>query len=293
MRTDITAIIVTYNSGRVLASCLDALSSQGISAIVVDNASIDHSILIATDHGAHVIQTGKNLGYGRANNVGAQAATTSYLLIINPDVVVQPDAVATLVMAAENDPAHALFSPKIVEPDGRVFDTRRGPLGPFASGACFLMRRDVFLDIGGFDENIFLFFEDDDLCRRLTDMNMPPVYVEGAVVRHDIGTSTGDNPGKSDTPHIVDVKRQNKGEFIRRYHLAWSRFYIRQKYKKAVFNKKITENRRWVVWLFRFATKYIFAAGMFNSRKMARYSGSLLGAWDMYLGIQRRHPKDF
>ncbi len=223
MRADITAIIVAYNSAKVLAACLEALSLQDIQAIVVNNASQDGSVDVAIKCGAKVIQSGKNLGYGRANNIGVRAAETPYILIINPDVMVQPGAIDALVLAANNDPDHALFSPKIIEPDGRVFDTRFGPLGPFASGACFLMRRNVFLDIGGFDENIFLFYEDDDLCRRLSDRGQPPVYVDQAVVRHDRGKSTGDH--EINTPRPVRVK----GEFIRRYHQAWSRFYVLKK----------------------------------------------------------------
>ena len=53
---------------------------------------------------------------------------------------------------------------------------------PFFSGACFLVRRDLFLRLGGFDENIFLFYEDDDLCRRIADGGLSLVYVPQAVV---------------------------------------------------------------------------------------------------------------
>ncbi len=265
MRADVTAIIVTYNSARVLPACLAALATEGVPAIVVDNASTDDTVAVAALHGGPLIQTGKNLGYGRANNIGARAATTPYIMVINPDVVVEPGAVAALVAAAESDPGQALFAPKIIEPDGRVFDTRLGPLGPFASGACFLIRRDVFLRLGGFDENIFLFYEDDDLCRRLTDMKMPPVYVEGAVVRHDRGRSTGDHDRETPMDRLV------LGEFMRRYHQAWSRFYVLKKYGQSpsIF-----------VWSIFYGFKFIFAVFTFNKVRRARYAGSFWGAVD-------------
>lgn len=270
MSTDVTAIIVTYNSARVLPACVAALSAAGVPAIIVDNDSGDDTVTVAecaASNGAdvRVIQTGKNLGYGRANNIGVRAATTLYILVINPDVVVQSGAVSTLLAAAESDPAHALCAPKIVEPDGRVFDTRLGPLGPFASGACFLIRRDVFLRLGGFDENIFLFYEDDDLCRRLTDMNMPPVYIEGAVVMHDRGRSTGDHD--RDTPLEILVR----GEFMRRYHQAWSRFYVLKKYgqSQSVF-----------AWALFYGAKYMSALVTLNKVRQGRYAGSFWGAID-------------
>lgn len=217
---------------------------------------------MASGQGARVIQLDQNLGYGRANNIGARAAETPYILIVNPDVIVQPGAIDALVHAANNDPDHVLFSPKIVEPDGRVFDQHVGLLGPFASGACFLMRRDVFLGIGGFDENIFLFYEDDDLCRRLSDRGQSPVYVDQAVIRHDRGKSTGDH--EMNTPRPVRVR----SEFVRRYHQAWSRFYVLKKFNVSSSVLK---------WVGFYGMKYIFAFLTLNPVRRSRYAGSFFG----------------
>ena len=142
-----------------------------------------------------------------------------------------------MIDAARRYPDAALFAPQIVEPSGRVFFQPRSLLAPyltnprgklalpegeacapFFSGACFLIRRDLFLRLGGFDENIFLFYEDDDLCRRIADAGSALIYVPQAVVRHGRGRSSGPKPGRI---------------FTSRWHQAWSRAYVSRKYGLA------------------------------------------------------------
>lgn len=230
----VTAIVVAFNSAEALPECLGALKAEGVATIVVDNASGDGSGTEAERLGARVIRNERNEGYGRANNVGGWAADSEFLLIVNPDVVVQPGTVAALLDAAGRYPDAAMFAPRIVEPSGRVFYQPRSllagylpnpngkltvPTGeacaPFFSGACFLIRREAFLKLGGFDENIFLFYEDDDLCRRITDSHEALVYVPTATVLHGRGRSSTPKPG------LV---------FKSRWHQAWSRAYVSHKY---------------------------------------------------------------
>ena len=86
----ITAIVVAFDSAHALPSCLDALKQAGVPSIVVDNASRDDSVDVAPAFGATVVRHAFNEGYGRANNTGARTALSEFLLIVNPDVVVQP-----------------------------------------------------------------------------------------------------------------------------------------------------------------------------------------------------------
>ncbi|MBZ6074771.1 glycosyltransferase family 2 protein [Microvirga puerhi] len=230
----VTAIVVAFDSAHALPDCLDALRGEGIATIVVDNASTDDSAALSERRGARVIRNGRNEGYGRANNTGVRAADTEFVLIVNPDVIVQKGAVAALVDAAQRYPDAGFFAPQIVEPSGRVFFQPRSLLAkhltnpggklvlpegeacaPFFSGACFLMRRSFFLDLGGFDEKIFLFYEDDDLCRRIADTGAALIYVPQARVGHGRGRSSGPKPG------LV---------FKSRWHQAWSRAYVSRKY---------------------------------------------------------------
>jgi GT2 family glycosyltransferase len=189
---------------------------------------------VAEAHGARVIRSPRNEGYGRGNNLGIRAADAEYVLVVNPDVVLEPGAAAALLAAAERYPEAGMLAPRIVEPDGRFFyqprsllapyltnpkGARRPPEGdacvPFLSGACFMMRRSLFLELGGFDPEIFLFYEDDDLCRRVADAGCALVHVHGATARHGRGASSAKRPG-----HTFRV----------RWHLAWSRAYAARKW---------------------------------------------------------------
>jgi len=230
----ITAIVVSYDSAEVLPACLDALVGEGIPAIVVDNASGDDSRRIAAAKDARVIANARNEGYGRANNIGVAAADTPYVLIVNPDLELGRGAAAALLAAAERYPDAGMLAPRIVEPSGRIFLQPRSLLSPphlnrsgtmaipegdaclpFLSGACLLIRRELFVGLGGFDPAIFLFYEDDDLCRRMRDTGHALVHVHDAEARHGRGRSTAPSPQR---------------RFKARWHLAWSEHYIARKY---------------------------------------------------------------
>lgn len=233
--SQLTAIVVAYDSAEVLPACLSALTDEGVPAIVVDNASTDNSAAIARAHGASVIVNARNEGYGRANNQGIAACTTPYALIINPDVEIRPGAVAALLDAAARYPDAGVLAPRIVEPSGRVFLQPRSLLSPdhlnraaaivipegdaclpFLSGACLLLRRDLFQALGGFDPAIFLFYEDDDLCRRMRDAGHALLHVHAAEAGHGRGRSSRPSPAR---------------RFTARWHLAWSEAYVAGKYR--------------------------------------------------------------
>jgi N-acetylglucosaminyl-diphospho-decaprenol L-rhamnosyltransferase len=269
----VTAIVVAFDSAHALPECLGALKAEGVPVIVVDNASTDDSAAIAERQGVRVIRNARNEGYGRANNAGVRAAETELVLIVNPDVVVQRGAVAALVDAARRYSDAEFFAPQIVEPSGRVFFQPRSLLAPyltnpngrtslpegeacapFFSGACFLIRRDLFLRLGGFDENIFLFYEDDDLCRRVADSGSALIYVPKAVVRHA--------RGRSSTPKRGRI-------FKSRWHQAWSRAYVSRKY--GLSNP--------APGMFAVNAVKTLAAGLsFRRSLIERYGGSAAGA---------------
>lgn len=230
----VTAIVVAFDSAHALPGCLAALVREDVKAIVVDNASEDGSAAFAERAGAQVIRNARNEGYGRANNRGARAAESEFLLIVNPDLELDPGAASELVAAARRYSDAGLLAPRIVEPDGRVFFQAQSLLSPylsnpggklavpegdccapFLSGACLMIRRELFLQLGGFDESIFLFYEDDDLCRRMADRGLALIHVQGAVARHGRGRSSAPKPGRV---------------FKSRWHQAWSRAYVAAKH---------------------------------------------------------------
>lgn len=279
MVLNVTAIVVAHDSAAKLPACLSALAREGVASIVVDNASGDDSVRVAEAQGARVIRNAKNEGFGRAMNSGMRAAATDFALLVNPDLVLDEGAVAALLEAARLWPDAAIFAPRIVEPDGRVFFSNQSLLAhhlrndkgarwtpegdccaPFLSGACWLVRRDIVLGLGGFDENIFLFYEDDDLCRRVSDAGYGLVHVHGAIARHERGASSAPSPARV---------------FKARRHLAWSRAYVSRKYglKPPLAGTFLTN-----------APKALLAMLSFNRWRSARYGGSVRGVLDFWQG---------
>lgn len=204
--SDVTVVIVTYNSALVLDGALASIPS-GVPAVVVDNASTDNSVEIARNRGARVVEAGANLGFGTACNRGAEAADTPFVLFLNPDARLLPETLTVLLADAAEHPEAAAFGPCIMDADGTVELPRARTLlddGPammaevpesacaveFLSGACLLVRRGAFQAIGGFDEAIFLYLEDDDLCLRLRDHGHALRLVPKARVVHHQGTSS-------------------------------------------------------------------------------------------------------
>ncbi len=273
------AVVVAHDSAEVLPACLAALAAASVGTIVVDNASRDGSAELAERSGARVLRLPRNEGYGRANDAGIRASAAELILVANPDVVLDPGAAAALVAAADRYPDAALLAPRIVEPDGRFFFQPRSllatrlanPTGapcrpegdacaPFLSGACFLIRREVFLAVGGFDPAIFLFYEDDDLCRRLTDAGHALVHVHDAVARHGRGRSSGPAPGR--------IVRS-------RWHQAWSRAYVSRKYGLPPPARRMFALN---------AVKTLAALPTLRRSLVERYAGSAAGAWAFLRG---------
>ena len=277
---DLVAIVVAHDSADALPACLAALGREGVPALVVDNASRDGSVAVAEAAGARVVRSARNEGYGRANNIGVRAAEgAAHVLIVNPDVELAPGAAEALLAAARDWPDAGLLAPRIVEPDGRFFYQPRSLLAPyltnpsgrrdlpggdacapFLSGACFMVRRDLFLALGGFDEAIFLFYEDDDLCRRVADSGRALVHVHGAVALHGRGRSSAPEPGRV---------------FRSRWHQAWSRAYVSRKY--GLPDPSLTTM---IVNL----PKAALSALVFRRAGFERYGGSVAGAYAAWRG---------
>ena len=268
----ITAIIVTHDSAAVLDNCLKALRQQNATVIVVDNASTDNSVAIAEKNGALVLRNADNQGFGRAMNLGLSKASTDLVLFINPDLMIADGALPAFEVAEKRYPDAALFGAHLIEPGGRIFFPKSSLLSPYLhnhigkdwkptgdccvphiSGACMLMRRKQALELGGFDPAIFLFYEDDDLCRRVIEAGHSIIYLEHALAHHDRGHSSSPQPGRA---------------FKARWHLAWSKLYVA---KKWGINVPTTGDK------IKNTLKYWGARLTGNKSRIERYSGTLAG----------------
>ena len=211
---------------KCLQSIYDRTRDCRFEVIVVDNASTDGSREIIQDQFplAKLVWNRENVGFSKGNNLGAQSAGGSKLLFLNTDAVLVNDMVSILARFLDDRSDTAVVGPKLMFEDnsyqlsaGRLpnvlvelvdkiwyqldrklhgfiaplnnalFSTARA-VG-WVTGACMMVRRDVFEQINGFDENIFMYYEDKDLCKRVGDVGWKVVLYPEARVVHLLGGS--------------------------------------------------------------------------------------------------------
>jgi GT2 family glycosyltransferase len=116
----VSVIIVNYNAGALLASCVASALGQSSEIIIVDNASADHSTDAVASTWPHIkiIKNGLNLGFATACNIGARAATGSHFFFLNPDCVLATDAVQRMLDAADSMVDVGMVGGLLVDPDG-------------------------------------------------------------------------------------------------------------------------------------------------------------------------------
>jgi GT2 family glycosyltransferase len=229
---NITPVLVTYNSSRILPWSLPPLAACA-AVVVVDNQSSDDTVQTVQRllPNARVIAAGSNLGFGRANNLGLAEVTTDYALLINPDARLEPDALKQLRFAALAYPEAAIIAPVIYDAPGQVGDFFRGPFyavaarpapepegdlcADFVTGAAMLLNMRLMRQVGFFDPWFFLYFEDDDLCLRVRQAGHPIMVAHRARLEH--------HTRQSSTPSARTAYR-------RMYCMTLSKLYITHKY---------------------------------------------------------------
>ncbi|WP_411698216.1 glycosyltransferase family 2 protein [Conyzicola sp.] len=231
-RAAVSLVTVSYFSEKYLGPFLDSVtgaSSEPVASVVVNNApdDADFSALAATLTAVTVVEPGKNLGYGKAMNLGAtETVDSEWLLLSNPDLTLSPGAIDELVRVGDSDPRIGAVGPLIRTPSGEIYPSaRRLPslrngvghaifgqvwkTNPWTrsyladrenpprqrdagwlSGACILVRRAAFEQVGGFDDKFFMYFEDVDLCARIGRADWRIVYAPSAELMHVGGAST-------------------------------------------------------------------------------------------------------
>ncbi len=211
------AVIVTFNSARDLAAQLacEPLRDAFDRIYVVDNGSSDETVAIAQSFGTEVVERCGNDGFAAGVNAGAALTRGPMFAILNPDIQFDDNsAVQTLVRGFEVSDV-ALVAPALRLPDGTLQDSARAVPGPadllvrrllssdrgvvtparlddvpWVVGACVIVRRTAFDQIGGFDESFTLYFEDVDFCVRLWSSGWRVRLDPGVVVRHEHAASS-------------------------------------------------------------------------------------------------------
>ena len=246
MGDEVAAVIVSYNVADLLVRCVESLRADGIRRIVVvDNASADGSVeaIRRADPEVEVVPLTTNIGYGGGANRGVARTTEPHVLVLNPDVEVEPGSTKVLLEALARDPRLALVGPGIETPEGELYPSARTfpdltdaaghaflhfvwPSNPFSrryrmldwdhgdardvdwvAGTHLLARRSAWDEVDGFDESFFMYMEDVDLCWRLKLAGWRVGYEPAARVTHRIGRSTDQTPYRMIAAHHRSLLR--------------------------------------------------------------------------------------
>jgi len=230
---DITIVITSFKSEKKIRKCLRSILS-GCNVINVENSDdqIYKKDIENEFKNVRCILTGKNLGYGKANNIGLKEVKTKYALILNPDTELFPKTLEKFLEVALKHPDFAIIAPSVADDkkDYEKFvsaakspqfdhpislDTR---VVKTVKGYAMFLNLSQFDDIGFFDENIFFFLEEIDLCMRLLKKNKKIFYSANIPIYHEGGRS-----------HDSSINLEM--EFSRNWHWMWSTFYYNKKYK--------------------------------------------------------------
>lgn len=213
----LSTIIVTWNSAHDIQNCLNSLVKElkdiNSEIIVVDNSSQDDTtaIIKMSYPGVTLIKNKENRGFGAANNQGIKIAKGNFILLLNPDTIVHAGSIKTMLRFLEKENRVGMVGPEQLDGNGKPnldlsHATPRGvaeysiehiaPESDIASslktqyevqylnGGCWLTRKEVFEQAGLFDESLFLYGEEPDMCRRIRKAGWKIFFLRNAVITH-------------------------------------------------------------------------------------------------------------
>jgi N-acetylglucosaminyl-diphospho-decaprenol L-rhamnosyltransferase len=271
----VTVIVVTYNSAHCLPG-LHPLLGNCPYVIVSDNASTDGTASQARQMWPHatVLAHEDNLGFGAANNRALSNVRTTFALLLNPDCELSADQLQNLLQVANQYDQAALISPQLINTKGRpeisyrwpsTYWVSRGPevSGPasvgFVSAAALLLRLKICRPVGFFDEDFFLYYEDDDLCLRLFKARLSMIVTPEVRALHRSRRSV-----KGGSPY--------RAEYLRGFHHVQSKLLFVTKHIGAEAAKRLHWRLAWQT-----ALALPFRILVFSPRLIVRMWGRFLG----------------
>jgi len=277
---DITFLIVTFKSSSVIHKCLQSIP-KGYPVLVVENSSDENfkKELENSYDNLECILNYENLGYAKANNIGLEKAKTKYVFLLNPDAILKENTVQTMLVASEDIKDFALLAPVIQnEPNPNFGFFNRDSTDDlktnlvnnwykkvdYIKGFAMFFNMEEFRTIGFFDQNIFIYLEEIDLCKRLK-VNQKNIYViSNAKITH--------YGGKSHDEHV-----NHEMEVSRNWHWMWSSFYFEKKHN-GIVTAYLKTFKIFLSALLKFLIIFLL-----NKKKASYYKARFLGLLNAYL----------
>jgi len=270
----ITFIIVCFKSEKVIYDCLDSLPKNS-KKIIVENSKNTHlkNDLIKKYDNIEVI-INDNQGMGAANNVGIAMSKTDFVYILNPDTRFQENTFNQIIENVKLINDFAILSPlcsNLEYPNYKIFKKQKNINENIISvdtidGFSMLINMNKFKNKKLFDENIFLYLENDDLCILAKNLGNNIYIIKNSIIDH-IGSSSS------------DFENNKKFDYLRNWHWMWSKFY----YNKKHFGYTIAMVRT-SINLFSAAIKYLLYLIIFDKHKREIYKMRLCGLLSSMVG---------
>ncbi len=229
---NLSVVIVSFHSEDVIHNCIRSITNK-IQIIVVENSGNRDFARKLEDKYKNVkcILSDKNLGMGAGNNLGIRNVTTDYVFILNPDVVLEKNSIEEILIDSKKLDSFGLIAPisnNKKHPNYKINKMNKSinNIEPFKvesiDGFAMILnlkklkKIDQFKNNNFFDENIFLYLENDDLCKRIK--NFESIYIVPRSKVNHLGASA------------VNKKYSDQIELSRNWHWIWSKFYFNRKH---------------------------------------------------------------
>ena len=270
---NVTFIIVCFKSENVIYSCLNSLPKNSKKIVIENSKDINLKKEIELKYDNIEVVINNNLGMGASNNIGILRSDTEFVYILNPDTKFHEKTFENLVQATNTIEDFAIISPLCSDdrfPNYKIFKKKNFINNDIievdvVDGFSMLLNKKKFKKFF-FDENIFLYLENDDICLRAKKDNQKIYIVKNALIDH-MGASSS------------NIKDINKFEYLRNWHWMWSKFYFNKKHSGFLISTiKIFPS-------FISATiKYIIFLILLKNHKKNIYKMRLLGIISAFIG---------
>jgi len=263
---DLSIIIVNYNVQRNLRQCLQSISRSrkevSLETIIVDNNSNDGSIEMVKEEFPEVelVENCQNLGFAKAINQGLKESEGRYLLLLNPDTIVLPDALGKMVEFMDGNPQAGALGCKLLNSDGSLQQSCRSfptlttaffentgleklfPRNKFIgrhrmgywghndirevdqpTGAALMVRREIISQVGLMDEQFYMYYDDVDWCYRIKRKGWKIYFIPLAQIIH-----YGSQSSRSNMPEMKIQRYKSRHKFFRKHYGMLSEWIVKQ-----------------------------------------------------------------
>ena len=266
---NITFIIVSYKSENIIKSCLSSLPKNSKKIVIENSNNTNLKTDLKSNYDNIEVILSNNIGMGAGNNIGLKACKTNYAYVLNPDTIFHKDTFSKLIEILNNIPDFTLATPLN---DDKNFPNYKKIISSLNNnsilsvdsidGFSMIFNLKKFSDRQFFDENFFLYLENDDLCLRIRKKKEFIYVITNSLINHK-----------------GSISQSEKLEYLRNWHWMWSKFYFNNKhFGFFIAISKISLN------LISACFKYLFNSLLFNSYKKKIYKMRIFGLYASILG---------